>query len=108
MRPPASGAITWLAIVVPIPTTFRLLAVGRAVPVGKTVQNPLAALSVTVTFNAAAAASGGKPAIPATLRSICWPGAKAPKCADAGSRVSSRRNGVTGMNRPAWAMAACL
>ncbi len=67
--PPLSRASTWLAIVEPTPSTLRLLAVGRGVPVGNTVQNPLAVLSVTVTFNAAAVASAGRPARPATSRS---------------------------------------
>src|SRR3954451_5047465 len=101
--PLASGAITWLAIVEPLPTTLRLLAVGRAAFVGKTVQKPLVVLSVTVTFNAAAVASEGSPAMDPTARSICSPAASAPKWLEDGSRVSRRRVGPRGMNRPACA-----
>src|SRR4051794_31535868 len=103
MLPPASRPSTRLAIVDPLPTTLRLLAVGRWVPVGKTVQNPLVVLLVTVTFNAAAVASGGRTAMAPTARSICCPAARAPKWLDDGSRVSSNRVGPTGMNRPAIA-----
>ena len=109
--PPASRASTWLAIVVPVPVTLRLLTIGRPLPVGNTVQNPVAVLSVTVTFKAAAVASAGTvtPAIaarPTTSRLICSPATSGPKCGEVGSRVSIRRVGLTGTNSPEVAITA--
>src|SRR4051795_8893753 len=100
MLPPASRARTWLAIVEPLPTTLRLLALGRVPPVGKTVQKPLVVLSVTVTFNAAAVASGGRPAMAPTARLICSPAPSAPKWLDDGSPGAGKRGGPGGTQTP--------
>jgi hypothetical protein len=79
-------------------------AVGRGWPHGKTVTNPGATGSVTVTFSTAATANGDTPPLPATANCSVPPPPRAPPPSNRSStvpgsipgRVSSRRAGVTG------------
>ena len=69
---------------------------------GRRVQNPLAALSVTVTFKAAAVASAGRPASRADVDVDLSAGgerAEVDRCWVDGCRADG--SGVTGVNRPA-------
>ena len=104
VRPPLRGASTWLAIVEPIPTTLRLLDRRSRGAGGE--HRPEAARGALGDgdLQCRGRASRGKPREPGD---VDVDRGRRPRVgrngAEFGTRVSSRRVGLTGMNRPGFA-----